>query len=206
MALQLKLTHEQSNDATILRITDDTGIYSLENITGWGTPNPRTADVVGFSTTTAGKYHLGVEITITTSDGVETEYDPIDLYTNFSDQLVFDSGMVFDITEDLLSLTALPDGVWEIKYYLTTADTEVEVAYVIISLFIDGTVEKKVAQSFLDAVFTIERGISQENWDEIKESLIKYAYLIGARSNPSLAQIGKKLNILRTLENYTIND
>jgi hypothetical protein len=206
MALQLKLKYEQSNDATILRLTDDTGSYRVDNITGWGVPNPMTADVVNFSDTTTGKYHLGLTITITTSDGVVTVYPDIDLKSYFPDQLLLESGMVFDILCSHLGIGSLPDGIWNIKYYLKAANSTTIASYVIVNLFVDGIVELKVSRSFLEAVFTVERGITQSNWNKIKDSLVKEAYLIGARANPSLAQQGKKLNILRTLQNYTIND
>jgi hypothetical protein len=206
MALQLKLKYEQSNDASILRLTDDTGSYRVDNLTGWGSPNPATLDVVPFSDTTVGKFHLGLEITITTSDGVVTVYPNIDLKSYFPSQLTLESGMVFDILASHLNIGSLVDGVWHIKYYLKAANSTSIVTYVIVNLFVDGQVELKVSRSFINAVFSVERGITQSNWNKIKDALVKEAYLIGVRVNPSLAQQNKKLNILRTLQNYTIND
>jgi hypothetical protein len=39
MALELKFTYSISEDRTKLVVTDSTGVYSVNNTTGWGTPN-----------------------------------------------------------------------------------------------------------------------------------------------------------------------
>jgi hypothetical protein len=75
MALVLALgTIIQSNDCRYLTISDGTGEYSGDNTGGWGAPNDLVTTIDGSTAT------LTLQITVTTSDGTETEYDAIDFY------------------------------------------------------------------------------------------------------------------------------
>lgn len=209
MSVNLRLGFEQSNDAKIIRFTDQTGEYASGNLTGWGVPNEAVTDIVAVTDTTVGKYHLYLNITVKDSDGVDTVYDGIDLYTEFTSQFSFTSGMIYTIYSDTLGLDEeleLPDGMWSVQYILTTADTETEVNSITYQTIVDGAVAKKTANAILTAVYGIERGINEENWGDMKRALIKSLYLQGLRAYPSISKFNRKLNILKTLENYTIND
>lgn len=209
MSVRLKLSFSESNDAKTVRFTDQTGEYASGNLTGWGTPNELVSDIVEVSTTTNGKYHLYLNITIKDSAGIDTIYPSIDLYTEFTSQFASTSGMIFDIQSDHLGLDSdseLPDGMWTVEYVLTTADTEIEINSITYQTIVDGTVAKKVANALLTAVYGIERGINEENWGDMKRAIVKSTYLQGLRAYPSISKFVRKLNILRTLENYTIND
>jgi hypothetical protein len=209
MAVALKLGFSESNDAKTVRFTDLTGEYTLGNPTGWGTPNELVSNIVAVSDLTVGKYHLYLNITVKDSDSVDTIYDPIDLYTEFVTQFTETSGMIFDIQSDHLGLAEeleLPDGMWTVEYLLTEADTETEINSITYQTIVVGGVTKKVANALLTAVYGIERGINEENWGDMKRAITKVAYLQGLNAYPSISKFARKLNILKTLENYTIND
>lgn len=209
MSVILKLSFSESNDAKTVRFTDQTSEYASGNLTGWGTPNELVSDIVDVSNTTSGKYHLYLNITIKDSAGIDTIYPSIDLYNEFTSQFSLTSGMVFDIQSDHLGLDSdleLPDGMWTVEYVLTEADSETEINSITYQTIVDGVVSKKVANALLTAVYGIERGINEENWGDMKRAIIKSTYLQGLRAYPSISKFVRKLNILRTLENYTIND
>lgn len=209
MSVRLKLSFSESNDAKTVRFTDQTGEYASGNLTGWGTPNELVSDIIEASTISTGKYHLYLNITIKDSAGIDTIYPSIDLYTEFTSQFASTSGMIFDIQSDHLGLDSdseLPDGIWTVEYVLTLAETEIEINSITYQTIVDGTVAKKVANALLTAVYGIERGINEENWGDMKRAIVKSTYLQGLRAYPSISKFVRKLNILRTLENYTIND
>lgn len=209
MSVSLKLSFSESNDAKTVRFTDQTGEYTSGTLTGWGTPNELVSNIVAVTDSTVGKYHLWLYISVKGSDGVNTVYDNIDLYTVFNSQFTKTSGMIFSITSTDLGLDEdleLPDGVWSVEYLLTAADTDTIISGIIYQTIVDGSVAKKVANALLTAVYGIERGINEENWGDMKRAIIKSTYLQGLRAYPSISKFVRKLNILRTLENYTIND
>lgn len=45
MALEIKLKYSVNNEVTQITVEDETGAYSVNNTTGWGTPNTERADV-----------------------------------------------------------------------------------------------------------------------------------------------------------------
>jgi hypothetical protein len=209
MAVILKLGFSESNDAKTIKFTDQTGEYTSGNLTGWGTPNELVSNIVAVTDSTVGKYHLWLYISVKDSDGVDTVYDNIDLYTEFTSQFTKTSGMIFSITSTDLGLDEdleLPDGVWSVEYLLTAADTDTVINSIVYQTIVDGSVAKKVANALLTAVYGIERGINEENWGDMKRAITKVAYLQGLRAYPSVSKFTRKLNILKTLENYTIND
>lgn len=121
MALILSLASVvQSNDNTVLRVTDGTGSYSVDNTGGWGTPNTDFADIDGSTTT------LTLQITYTNSDEEETVYTAIDIYEFLGTTPTSTADLVFDITPDMLidaDGTAMgevdsefPDGWYEFTY------------------------------------------------------------------------------------------
>ena len=124
MALNLIIgTIVQSNDSTILTISDATGLYDVTtNPNGWGTPNTALADIDGTTT------DLQIQITYTDSSLNVTEYDPIDFYTL---NLVPPSSIediVFTITCAELKVSGnaigteedeLPDGWYDIVYSIS---------------------------------------------------------------------------------------
>lgn len=123
MALGLEIgTIKQSNDNKTLYITDGTGVYNAgSNPTGWGTPNTQLSEIDGSTSA------LTLQITITTSDGTETEYTAVDFYTSNSnaapatvDDIVFEitCADLIDNDGDALGTAddELPDGWYSFEY------------------------------------------------------------------------------------------
>ena len=121
MALDLSFSVVERNDNLRITITDTTGTYDAgSNAGGWGAPNL----VVGNITATGGAQPLELSITITTSNGTETTYDDIDLFTEFgAPALPSDLVFALDCSMLISDGTALgtdedefPDGVYEFTY------------------------------------------------------------------------------------------
>jgi hypothetical protein len=116
MGFVLAFTLAESGDAKTLTVTDSTGTGS----TGWGGANPAVSSIDSSSN------KLTLDIIITTSDGVETTYDQIDLHTEFLSHSHGDvTDLVFPITCANLKVSAapigtaedqLPDGLYDIEY------------------------------------------------------------------------------------------
>ena len=121
MALDLSFSIEERNDNLRITLTDTTGTYDAgSNATGWGAPNLAVTDI----TATGGAQPLELSVKITTSDGTETTYDDIDLYTEFgAPTLPSDLVFALDCSMFISEGTALgtdedefPDGVYEFTY------------------------------------------------------------------------------------------
>lgn len=125
MAFSLNYTVSISNDNKLLTITDATGEVSSGTASGWeiGGPNPDYT-LIGAS---GSSYTLELDIAITLSDGTETTYDTIDLFTEFApvggfasiSDLVFEldcskllnDGVALGTSDD-----EFPDGIYNITY------------------------------------------------------------------------------------------
>ena len=210
MALELSLSVVQSNDATYLTITDDTGAYSVTtNPTGWGSPNEEVTDVVVSTDDTAGKHHLLLDITVTDKDGTETEYDTINLYDHDSTgsfAVVGDLTWIIDAADLVDGSTAmgtatdlLTDGVYEITYTLQDANTAVAVDTYEETVLINGGVRIET----YDALREISRQYDDEvnnNFREINETLLKYSYLQAMDAADTTSQQDEIINMLWTLD------
>lgn len=124
MALNLIIgTIVQSNDSTILTISDATGLYDVTtNPNGWGTPNTDLSDIDGSTS------DLQLLITYTDSSLVTTEYDPIDFYDLNLAAPTSVEDLVFNITCAELKVSGnaigteedeLPDGWYDIVYSIS---------------------------------------------------------------------------------------
>jgi len=123
MALDLTFSVVERNDNLRITITDTAGVYTLANPGGWQSPdviNPDAADI----TVVGGANELTLDVVITTSNGTETTYDTIDLFTKFG-PFTAPSDLVFALDCSMLESggTALgtatdefPDGVYEFTY------------------------------------------------------------------------------------------
>lgn len=213
MALNLQLGYQQSNDAVRIRFTDSTGEYNVStNTTGWGSPNEAVADIVYSADSTVGKYHLYLSVKVTTSDNIQTVYDDIDLYSNFTTEFSKTSGMVFDITPNLLVDSGTPmglvsdqlsDGVYEVSYILKTADTESAISTSVYTFFVDGIVRQAIYSkaAYIPTVYNCKvLNADEADWREIVEVLGIYSILQGMLSNPSIEDSSDKLSILGVLE------
>jgi hypothetical protein len=109
MALALALQVAESNDNKTITLTD---------VSNWGDTNPVVTDIDGITHT------LGLNVTVTTSSGVETTYETIDLYVLFgpfsdADDLVFTldcSRLIVGTTPLGTEDTEFPDGIYTFEY------------------------------------------------------------------------------------------
>jgi hypothetical protein len=213
MALDLKLTYSQSNDAVRIKFTDATGEYNVStNETGWGTPNADTSDIVSSTTTTSGKYHLILRISVQTSDLVTKSYDDLDLYSEFTSEFSKSYGMEFTLTPDMLiesgvamglSTDAFNDGIYTISYILNNADNSTLVDRKQYTLLVEGKVRKALytKSAYIPDIYNCKVFNSDEyDWKSIVETLGIYSIFQGMLANPELNEVNDKLNVLSVLE------
>lgn len=200
----------QSNDNRTIRLIDGTGVYSGDNTAGWGTPNTALSDINGSTTT------LSLQIKITTSDFVETIYEPIDLFTILGTTPTSTDDLVFDITADKLiaTETAIPLGTTDTEF----PDGWYEFIYSCDHNLVGGTgtssstttykiVEGIVRNTIYDIIYTvpdintIDPGNKYANqWYEITYPIYLWSMFHGMIANPSMGRKYKILKTLRTLE------
>lgn len=209
MALNLKLgTIVQSNDATIIRVSDGTGEYP-EEFSGWGhsgfTPTPAQITAKG------GDNELLLQVTITTSDGVETEYEDIDLYTQFgpfstADDLVFDITPAMLIKNDIAlgaNDDAFPDGIYVFTYKF---DSDTGLGNDIsnsVEVFIEGSIRAKIYEKLRDIPYSSEFKFMSNDfkeWNSILNPIYYYSLFQGMLAEVSTARRTEVLNILNTLQ------
>lgn len=210
MALGLSLSISQSNDATYLTVTDDTGVYdAVTNDTGWGAPNEVVTDIVADTTTTALKIHLLLDIIVTDKNGDSTTYDTINLYDHdttgpFADVtdltwVINASDLVSSSTAMGLSTDRLTDGVWDITYTAQDANTGVAIDTYSVSNLIDGNIRADVYDALREITRQYDDNINDES-KEIMESLLKYAFLQSINAAASVSEQDELVNMLWTLD------
>lgn len=230
MALELAISALQENDNTGLQLTDATGETSTGTTTGWGVvsgeaPTPATddyEDIIASDETTAEKWHLKLDVTVTTSDGTSTTYDQIDLFDLDSTGDFATVGALVWVIDaaDLVSggvamgeaTDELVDGIYDITYSLLDAATDtVEEAVLETKILVDGKVRVKV-YDVLRQISTIYTNTHQDlpvfddDFKDILIALLKYGMFKSMIANVSDGNTTKILNILDTLERLTIND
>lgn len=221
MALSLALTYIQSNDATTLQLSDDTG---LTGAGGWGQGGNITyTDIDGPLDDPLTTYGLSLDISITTSNAVTNTYDQIDLYDEFGPFTTYPDDMVFEITPDMLidSVTggalgivsdALPDGIYAITYKVIAdpAGSPSDYATLLESILVDGTVRIKVYDQLrLISNTYLSMGTFPSSGPEYiltRNTLVKYGLLRGMVATVSNARQNEILDILDTIERLTLND
>ena len=184
MAVTLSLAYVERNDNKLITLTDDS--------TDWGTP------------TVAGITTLTLDLTITTSDGVATEYDQIDLVAEFG-PLALEADLVFPldatyIQEDGVAIgTAsdeLPDGIYEFTYILDdglATDSELNE-----HVLIEGIVRNGVYDALrtIPVLYNCEECKSKE----IMDAIFAYGYLNSMRAGGYVAKSEELLSQLYVLE------
>lgn len=209
MALGLSLSISQSNDATYLTVTDNTGVYdAVTNDTGWGAPNEVVTDIVASTTTTALKLHALLDITVTDKEGDSTTYDQINLYDHdssgpFAD--VTDLTWTIDAADLIASSTAmglstdrLTDGIYEITYTVQDANTAVAVDTYSVTILVDGDVRADVYDALREITRQYDDEINDES-REIMDTLLKYSYLNAINAAASVSESDELVNMLWTL-------
>lgn len=78
MALELKFKYEISSDRTKLIITDQTGVYDVNNLTGWGAPNTERSAVGLYAYVTYQPFGKPLETVI----NISPVFDINNTYTN----------------------------------------------------------------------------------------------------------------------------
>lgn len=213
MALSIQLgTSVQSNDATVLRIVDGTGLYNATtNTGGWldeAASTPATQPKV--SVIDGATYHLNLAITIKTSDGTETTYDTIELYDEFGpftdiNDLSFDidASMLIDSVALGTSETQLPDGWYDITYSFVDDGSTYTDSSTTVSIFVDGIVREKIYDKVRDIPYSTDWKIfnnDYKEWSDIVNPMYLYGLHTGILSEVSAARKTEVLTSLGVLE------
>jgi|GEM_PF-4140124 hypothetical protein len=206
MAFTLNFEVTERNDNKLLTITDTTGEISTGTSTGWGIPNPLYTNIGVSGSTTA----LELDIKITESDGVETTYDTIDLYTEFGPFVTVDD-MVFELDCSMLKVSGiaigtsddeLPDGIYEIQY--TYASGEVTETYTVDFVLVYGKVKKGVYELLrkMNTDYEYEGAVE----DDVLLTIFTKTYLDGILAADAVARRDSVIEQLYTLERLLINE
>lgn len=213
MAVSLNLdTIVQSNDNTMLRIIDDTGDYSSSNVGGWGAPNTAVTTING--TTNA----LSVTVTITTSDGTETEYEPIDFRDYLGASPTTADDLVMYITSAMLIPSGdtsaigdaddeLPDGWYKIDYTLYTIATDAVIDTYEIQFVVDGIVRNKIYSMLIaiptDIYTSTPNRVYVHDWTELTFPLYVLSIFEGMVAYVSNSRKNEILSTLNIIERLT---
>lgn len=213
MALDLKLTYTQSNDAVRIKFTDNTGEYNAStNEGGWGAPNASTSDIVGINTSTVSKYHLILRVEVKTSDLIYKVYDDIDLYSEYTSEYSKAYGMEYILTPDMLieegismglSTDTFKDGIYTVSYILNNANDSTLVDRKQYTFLVDGNVRKALytKSAYIPDIYNCKiYNADDQNWRNIIEILGIYSIFQGMLSNPTISEEEDKLNVLSVLE------
>lgn len=205
MALELSLSSREQNDNTTLILTDDAGTYDVgSNPTGWGTPNFAVTDI------DEGTHKLTLDIDITTSDGITTSYDQINLYTEFNP--FTDTGdLVFNITPALLLVSGsalgaatdeLPDGLYALTYSVDEGEAAEDIYTDTILVY--GVVKALVYEKLADIPTAYMCNECSTN-KVIKEADLYGAYLYSIETWDYSAKDEELLSMLVALNNMVVN-
>lgn len=109
MALVPQVVFTQVADAGKLYMTDTTGIYSLNNLTGYGSPNTNLAVVTATYVTSPIIY---------LPDGTSNSYPTVNLYPNSPNLPPYTAYELYLLTPSSFGLTnaTLPDGIYAGSY------------------------------------------------------------------------------------------
>lgn len=182
----------QRNDSKLITITDSTGTGT----DGWdGTP--AVTDI------NASTNSLTLDITITTSDGAVTDYDTINLYTEFGPftttaDLVFEldmsmlleSGIALGTSDDLF-----PDGLYNIVYTYQKSTNNLHSDY---SILIDGTIKADIYEALRTMSTKYECADNHEK--DILDIIFTRGYYDGLLATATVGRSNSVITQLRTLE------
>ena len=212
MALELDLTYSQSNDATTLTLTDNANTYDdPDNLTGWGSPNPDTTDIViSTDVVNAGtEYHLLLDVIVTDKNNTATTYDTINLYDQNGGGFADASELVWELTaadfvENSTAMGAatdkLTDGVYAWTYQLVDNDDHgvVEATFSEDTL-VDGDVRIDVYNKLRQVPVDYDNEENDTSRD-VMEALLDYCYLIATGASASVAMTEELTHQLYTLD------
>lgn len=114
MQTVLEICINQSSDCKTVTITDNTGAYSLLNLTGWGTPNHNLSTVLTSTLTISKRDNNGVYFDSPSSPITLLPVLPNDLYTSI------------DITAEQAGYgvdASFSDGIYKFTYTVTGDDS-----------------------------------------------------------------------------------
>jgi hypothetical protein len=216
LALSLAPT-VQSNDATTIRFTDDTGTYDAgTNENGWGSPNELVDDIVALTTTTAAKVHITLDIVYTDSNLTEVTYDTIDLYS-IAGPFTAVSDLVFDITPANLKVSGsavgavddtLGDGWYVVTYSAYDAETSTLISSTAATILVDGVIRGLVYNALREVPFSHSFDRFTNNateWDTLLTPLYIESLFQGMLAEVTTAKKTEILTLLGTLENLVSN-
>lgn len=226
MALVLDLAYSQSNNAVTWTLADAAGTYvAVDNPNGWetgGATNPDVADIViGTDTTTASKYHLLLDVTVTDKDGTDTTYDQLNLYdVSLAADLAFTgytaaTDLTWDFTPALLLSSGvtmgdadarLDDGLYVITYSLVENGdhTTTIVSALTETVLIDGDVRIGVYNKLRQIPVDYDYEAVDTSRD-IMEALLGYAYLQAISASSAVAMQEELITMLFTLDKMNSN-
>lgn len=200
----------QSNDAVTIQVADTTGVYNVStNLGGWGTPNPEVSILDGET------YHLYLDITITTSTGTETVYDPIELaaFGPFNDP----GELVFNITSDMLVdgsislgtvLDTFPDGWYSFTLRFVDDGATYTNSTTTTALIIDGVVSISVYDKLRDIPYSTDWKLFNHDYKEWYDILYPMYYnglLEGMNALEDVSRKNQIIDMLGTLERLLNN-
>lgn len=208
MAFTLSFSTEERNDNLLLTLTDTSGEVSTGTSTGWGSPNPVYTTIVA----SGGAHTLKLIVTITTSDGSETTYDKIDLYTLFAPlggfahvtDLVFplDCTMLKEGTKALGDVAdEFPDGIYKFEYIYD--DGKVTETSTTVSALIDGKVQNSVYELLRKVPTAYDCGTCSEK-DTLDPMFFK-TYLDAMRASAVVSRADSIISQLYILERLVTN-
>jgi hypothetical protein len=212
MALALSLAGaQQSNDARILRITDNTGVYNVStNTGGWGTPNLTFADING------GDASLTLTIVFTKTDLTVVTYDTIDIYTDLMEENIDSTDdLVYDLTADKLLVSGvaigteedpLEDGWYEVTY---SADASVDggtgaATTTTIKFVLDGNIVIDLITMFKDipqAYNFLSDKLYSRDWIDVIKPIYLHSMYFGILCDIDTSSKNRTLGNLETLSN-----
>jgi hypothetical protein len=186
MAIVLSLDYTERNDNKLLTLTDIS--------TGWRTP-------AGLDITS-----LSLQISVTTSDNVTTDYDSINLYSEYNINAgTTQAELVFTIdASDLLqsgtalgtSSDVLPDGIYEFNYILDNglATSNILNEFVLM----EGNVRNEVYELLrkIPILYQCDECKSKQ----IMDAIFAYGYLNSIRAGGYVAKTEELLDQLYVLE------
>jgi hypothetical protein len=214
MAIALKLESLQSNDTKVVQLTDTTSEYDgVINTGGWGVANPATSDVVAMTSSTAGKYHVYLNVTYTDSSNNETTYDTIDLYDSFPNEFAKAYGMEYKLNISNLKVSgvsegsssdAFPDGFYEVEYVIREADTLTVLDRAQYQILVYGVIQIKVydyVRETTNVIYKQKQFLADErDWQSLMDSSFVHSYFTSLITNDAEALKTEKLEMLYFLE------
>ena len=204
MALDLTYSITERNDNLVITMVDTAGTYHVvDNPGGWeigAATNPDVNDIVA----TGGVHTLELSLKVTSSTGVSTTYDDVDLFTVFG-PFTLPSDLVFELTPAMFTSSGVamgsitdqfPDGIYEFTYYYDQglASEVVEVSTVLI----DGQVRNAVYELLRVIPKTYE--CKDCTTKQVLDAIFNKAYLDAIYSSAYVSNTEALYNQLYVLE------